>query len=72
MTLTTAVTNILNKKVTDEYAKQFALDNYGILATYIRQQMLQGIMKERVKSKCVKECKGIGDKFKGGKKYYKS
>lgn len=72
MTLTIAVTNILNKKVTEEQAKQFALDNYGLLATYIRQQMLEKIMRERAKSKCIKEYKGIGDKFKGGKKYYKS
>jgi hypothetical protein len=71
MTLTKTVTNILNKKVTEEQAKQFALDNYGILATYIRQQTIEGIMRERSKSKCIKVCKGVGDKFKGGKKYYK-
>ena len=32
MTLTKTVTNILSKRVTDEEAKQFALNNYGILA----------------------------------------
>ena len=72
MNLTTAVTNILNKKVTEEQAKQFALDNYGLLATYIRQKMLEKIMRESAKSKCVKECKGIGDKFKGGKNNFKT
>lgn len=45
MTLTTAVTNILCKRVTDEQAKQFALDNYGILATYIRGQLIDKIKK---------------------------
>lgn len=51
MTLTTTVTNILNKeRVTDEQAKQFALENYGILATYIRQQFVSGL-KETKKQK---------------------
>ena len=45
MTLKTAVTNILSKKVTDEQAKQFALDNYGVLATYIRGQLIDKIKK---------------------------
>ena len=45
MTLTTTVTNLLNKRVTDEQAKQFALDNYGILATYIRGQLIDKIKK---------------------------
>ena len=45
MTLTTAVTNILCKRVTDEQAKQFALDNYGVLATYIRGQLIDKIKK---------------------------
>ena len=45
MTLTTAVTNILCKRVTDEQAKQFALDNYGVLATYIRQEFINSIKK---------------------------
>ena len=45
MTLTTTVTNLLNKRVTDEQAKQFALDNYGILATYIRQEFINSIKK---------------------------
>ena len=45
MTLTTTVTNILSKRVTDEQAKQFALDNYGVLATYIRGQLIDKIKK---------------------------
>ncbi len=45
MTLTTTVTNILSKRVTEEEAKQFALDNYGILATYIRQQAYAKLVK---------------------------
>ena len=45
MTLTTTVTNLLNKKVTDEQAKTFALDNYGLLATYIRQEFINKIKK---------------------------
>ena len=45
MTLTIAVTNILSKRVTDEQAKQFALDNYGVLVTYIRGQLIDKIKK---------------------------
>ena len=45
MTLTTTVTNILNKRVTDEQAKQFDLDNYGVFATYIRGQLIDKIKK---------------------------
>jgi hypothetical protein len=41
--LVTTVTNILNKRVTEEEAKQFALNNYGILATYIRQEYVKSI-----------------------------
>jgi hypothetical protein len=51
MTLTTTVTNLLNKRVTDEQAKQFALDNYGILATYIRQQFISGLKETKNKKK---------------------
>lgn len=39
--LVTTVTNILNKRVTETEAKQFALDNYGILATHIRQNFIE-------------------------------
>jgi len=41
--LTATVTNILYRRVTEEEAKQFALDNYGVLATYIRQQFVNDI-----------------------------
>jgi hypothetical protein len=53
MTLTTTVTNILHKRVTEEQAKQFALDNYGILATYIRQQFISSLKsgEKRIKIK---------------------
>jgi hypothetical protein len=47
MTLTQTVTNILNKRVTDQEAKMFAFYNYGILATYIRGQLIDDIMKQR-------------------------
>jgi hypothetical protein len=47
MTLTQTVTNILNKRVTDEEAKLFALNNFGILASYIRNKSLENIMKKR-------------------------
>lgn len=40
MTLKTTVTNILCKKVTEQEAMQWANDNYGILATYIRQEFI--------------------------------
>jgi hypothetical protein len=43
MTLVGAVTNILLRRVTEKEAKQFALDNYGVLATYIRQRQIEGI-----------------------------
>jgi hypothetical protein len=55
MTLTTAVTNILSKKVTDDQAKQFALDNYGILATYIRQQFVSSLKSGENKIKTKKK-----------------
>jgi hypothetical protein len=54
MTLTATVTNILHKRVTDEQAKQFALDNYGILATYIRQQFISGLKETKNKKKLCK------------------
>lgn len=48
MTLTTTVTNILCRRVTDEEAKEFALNNYGILATYIRQQFVTDFKSKNV------------------------
>jgi len=43
MTLKTTVTNILNRKVTEQQAMQWANDNYGVLATYIRQQFINSL-----------------------------
>lgn len=51
MNLVTAVTNILNKRVTEEQAKQFALDNYGVLACYIKQNLIQSIKNDNIKSR---------------------
>jgi hypothetical protein len=51
MTLKTTVTNILHKRVTDDQAKQFALDNYGILATYIRQHFISSLKSGETKTK---------------------
>lgn len=41
--LISAVTNILNKKVNEEEAKEFALKNYGVLAAYIRNQYIESL-----------------------------
>ena len=43
--LVSTVTNILNKKVSEEEAKEFALKNYGVLATYIRQEHINNLKK---------------------------
>lgn len=51
MTLVGAVTNILLKRVTEEEAKQFALDNYGVLASYIRNNTVEGILKNKTITK---------------------
>lgn len=39
-TLTSTVTNILHKRVTEEQAKDYALNHFGELCTYIRNQQL--------------------------------
>lgn len=44
MTLVEVVSKIVREKVTEDQAKDFALDNYGILATYIRQQFVESII----------------------------
>lgn len=44
-TLIQAVTNILFKKVTEEEAKDFALKQYGVLATYIRNKSKESVKK---------------------------
>lgn len=41
--LVSTVTNILNKKVSKEEAKEFALKNYGVLATYIRNKFIESL-----------------------------
>ena len=46
MNLITAVTNIISKRVTEEEAKQFALDNYGVLAAYIRHEFARKQIKK--------------------------
>lgn len=43
MTLITAVTNILCKRVTEKEAQEFALNQYGVLATYIRQEFIKSL-----------------------------
>ena len=45
--LISTVTNILNKKVTEEEAKDYALNNYGILATYIRQEYVKSLTSKK-------------------------
>lgn len=45
-TLVSAVTNILYKKVTEAEAMQYALNNYGVLACYIRAKQLETIRKK--------------------------
>ena len=40
-TLTQTVTNILLKRVTDEQAKEFALNHYGVLCTFIRAEQIK-------------------------------
>nr|DAI89532.1 MAG TPA: hypothetical protein [Caudoviricetes sp.] len=39
MTLKIAVTNILSRRVTEEEAMRFALEQYGVLAAYIRHEL---------------------------------
>lgn len=46
-TLISAVTNILHKRVSEEEAKKFALENYGELATYIRQQFVEELKQKK-------------------------
>lgn len=45
--LISTVTTILNKRVTEEEAKQYALNNYGILATYIRQEYVKSLTSKK-------------------------
>lgn len=47
-TLIGTVTNILNKRVTEQEAQKFALEQYGVLATYIRQEFTKKIVEGKV------------------------
>jgi len=64
--LITTVTNILNKKVTEQEAKDFALNQYGVLATYIRQQLIDELAKTKPESDVYL---GAGKKSKNRKIY---
>lgn len=55
-TLTTTVSNILGYEVTDTIAKNWALNNYGQLATHIRNEFLDSV---KVRKKTKKELKKI-------------
>lgn len=53
--LVTTVTNILHKRVTEEQAKEYALNHFGELCTYIRNQHLDKFnIKPKDSSKMVK------------------
>ena len=43
-TLVGAVTNILNKKVREEEAKDFALNQYGVLCAYLRDETVKSFL----------------------------
>ena len=45
MTLTQAVSEIQKRPVTDEQAKQFALDQFGLLMSYMREKHQQIVWK---------------------------
>ena len=47
--LVAAVTNILNKKVTEEQAKEFALSNFGELCAHIRARHISYIFNSKKK-----------------------
>lgn len=46
-TLIAAVTNILLKPVTEEEAKEFALNNYAQLACYIKAKSFESILNKK-------------------------
>lgn len=50
-TLKSAVTNILLKRVTEDEAKDFALNNYGVLCAYIRNEYTDNLMQRRKSTK---------------------
>lgn len=49
--LVSAVTNILHKRVTEEEAKDFALNQYGVLATYIRSEFINELKNQNENEK---------------------
>ena len=50
--LVSAVTNILHKRVTEEEAKDFVLNQFGVLASYLRNEFIENLKKqENEKSK---------------------
>lgn len=62
MTLTTAVSNILLKEVTEEEAKNFALEEYGVLCAYIRYEATQQHNIRRITDE-------VNEKYKNSKKH---
>lgn len=44
--LVSAVTNILHKRVSEEEAKDFALKQFGVLASYIRNEFMNSLKKQ--------------------------
>lgn len=63
-TLVGTVTNILCKRVSEEEAMKFALENYGVLATYIRGEYIDELKVKMPISK-LKGYKGDKSKFFG-------
>jgi len=59
-TLTTTVSNILGYEVTDTIAKNWALKNYGQLATHIRNEFLDSVKSRKKTKKKLKEIKVFG------------
>lgn len=65
--LISTVTNILNKRVTEQEAKDFALNHFGELCTHIRQEFTQKIIEGKVVESDV--YLGAGKKIKNRKIY---
>lgn len=55
MTLQQTVSKILKKKVSVRRAQLFAVEEYGVLAAYIRNQAVQEILKYRAEQKTTEE-----------------
>jgi hypothetical protein len=64
-TLTQTVTKIVGYEVTPTQAKNYALNNYGILATHIRNEFLDSVnLRKKTKKKPLKDIKVIGSTSK--------